>query len=297
MFGGASPFLLSITGQSRDGPTLSSPAPPQAGPPTRFNLFSSYTPFGVFGDQGAFDYGATFTPSTMVQKYGIFGASLAKTISRHSIKFGWDFERTHVDGVEANGQFDQLFATQADYLQFGPIDDGFFLLATTGGLTPQANQIKLRNNYNALWIQDDWKISHSLTINGGVRWDYDSAFDKKDNVSPRIGFAWSATPKTVVRGSFGLFYDHFRLGLVRDIPGFGGADIRESQPLSFPRLFYGVPTIAPNLFSVCDSTFMTDAQIAASEATCPFSGAFGNGSTLYGIDHLNNIGITPIPAN
>ena len=50
-------------------------------------------------------------------------------------------------------------------------------------------------------------------------------FNKKDNISPRVGFAWSVTPKTVIRGSFGLFYDHFRLGLVRDIPGFGGADI------------------------------------------------------------------------
>src|SRR5688572_31393516 len=36
--------------------------------------------------------------------------------------------------------------------------------------------------------------------NFGVRWDYDSEFEKKDNLSPRIGFAWAATPKTVVRG-------------------------------------------------------------------------------------------------
>jgi carboxypeptidase family protein/TonB-dependent receptor-like protein len=296
-FGSASPFILTVRGQYRDEPTLTSPAHPQAGPNTLFNLFSSFTTFGVFGDQGQFSYGATLTPSTLEQKYGIVGASLAKTVSRHTLKFGWDFERTHVDGVEANGQNDQLFATQADYQQFGPVDAGFFLLLNIGGLTPQANQIKLRNNYNGLWLQDDWKVVRNLTINGGIRWDYDSAFKKTDNVSPRVGFAWSPTPKTVVRGSFGLFYDHFRLGLVRDIPGFGGADIRESQPLSFPRLFYGVPTIAPNLFSVCDSTFMTDAQIAASGATCPFAGAFGNGSTLYGIDHLNNIGITPIPAN
>jgi hypothetical protein len=292
-----SPFILNLRGQYRDEPTLSSPAHPQAGPNTSFNLFSGFTTGGLFGDLGQFSYGATFTPSTLEQKYGTFGASLAKTLNRHTVKFGWDYEHTHVDGVEADLQNDQLFATQADYQQFGPIDAGFFLLLTRGGLTPQANQIHLRNNYDGFWFQDDWKIRHNLTVNAGLRWDYDSAFGKKDNFSPRIGFAWSVNPKTVVRGSFGLFYDHFRLGLVRDIPGFGGADIRQDQPLSFPRLFYGVPTLAPDIFGVCQSTSLTDAQIAAASATCPFPGSFGNTTTLYGIDHLNNLGPTPIPAN
>jgi len=289
-----SPFILNLRGQYRDEPTLTSPAHPQAGPNTTFNLFSSYTTFGIFGDLGQFSYGATFTPSTVEQKYGAFGANLNKAISRHNLKFGWDFERTHVDGVEANGQNDQLFATESDYQQFGPIDAGFFLLLTIGGLTPQANQIKLRNNYTGLWAQDDWKIARNLTINAGLRWDYDSSFNKTDNVSPRVGFAFSATPKTVIRGSFGLFYDHFRLGLVRDIPGFGGADIRESQPLSFPRLFYGVPTIAPALFGLCLSPTQTDAQIAGQPCPYPFDPA---GTPYFGVDHLHKIGPTPIPAN
>jgi hypothetical protein len=293
-----SPFILSLRGQYRDESTLTSPAHPQAGPNTIFNLFSSLTTGKIFGDLGAPNYGATFTPSNIEQKYGTFGASLAKTINRHTLKFGWDFERTQVDGVEANAQQDQLFATQADYLQFGPINAGFFLLLTDGGLTPQANDIKLRNNYNGLWIQDAWKLARTLTINAGVRWDYDSKFQIATNVSPRIGFAWAATPKTVVRGSFGEFYDHFRLGLARDIPGFGGADIRQSQPLSFPRLFSGVPTIAPALFGLCLSPTQTDAQLAASHTTCPFAAI--DGSNIYGIDHLNNVvasGHAPIPVN
>ncbi len=71
-----------------------------------------------------------------------------------------------------------------------------------------------------------------------------------------------------------------------------------TQPLSFPCLLYGVPTIAPDLFGVCQSTFQTDAQIAAAGATCPFAGVIpGDTSTLYGIDHLSNLGPTPIPAN
>jgi len=299
-----SPFILNLRGQYRDEPTLTSPAHPQAGPNTLFNLFSAYRTFGIFGDLGQFNYGATFTPSTLEQKYGTFGASLMKTLNRHTIKFGWDYEHTHVDGAEADLQNDQLFATEADYQQFGPIDAGFFLLLTIGGLTPQANDIHLRNNYDGFWIQDDWKITHNLTINGGLRWDYDSAFDRKDNFSPRIGFAWSANPKTVVRGSFGLFYDHFRLGLVRDIPGFGGADIRESQPLSFPRLFYGIPTIAPALFGLCLSQTETDAQLLTQPDFCIPPNAFGPGSagvpSQFGVDHLNKVvapGHAPIPAN
>jgi hypothetical protein len=296
----ASPFILSLRGQYRDESTLTSPAHPQAGPDTIFNLFSGFTTGGIFGDLGSPEYGASLTPSSLEQKYGTFGASLAKTIGRHTFKFGWDFERTQVDGVEANAQQDQLFATEADYLQFGPINAGFFLLDTTGGLTPQANQIHLRNNYNGLWIQDDWKLTRTLTVNAGVRWDYDSAFQIATNVSPRIGFAWSVTPKTVIRGSFGDFYDHFRLGLARDIPGFGGADIRTSQPLSFPRLFYGVPTIAPALFGLCLSPTQTDAQLAG--AACPFIAAKVDppGTPYFGVDHLNNVvapGHAPIPLN
>jgi hypothetical protein len=297
----ASPYILTVRGQYRDEPTLNSPAHPQAGPNTTFNLFSAYRTFGLFGDLGTPSYGALFTPSTLDQKYGTFGASLAKSINTHTLKFGVDYEHTQVDGVEANLRQNQLFATQADYEQFGPVDAGFFLLLTTGGLTPQANQIKLRNNYTGLWIQDDWKIAHNLTINGGLRWDYDSAFDKKDNFSPRIGFAWSVTPKTVVRGSFGTFYDHFRLGLARDIPGFGGADIRLSQPLSFPRLFYGVPTIAPALFGLCLSQTETDAQLMTQPDVCIPANGLGPGSpalpSQFGVDHLNNLGPTPIPAN
>ncbi|HET9408026.1 MAG TPA: TonB-dependent receptor [Candidatus Sulfotelmatobacter sp.] len=289
-----SPFTLNLKGQYRDEPTLTSPAHPQAGPNTIFNLFSSFTTGGIFGDLGQFSYGAVLTPSTLDQKYDIFGASLAKNIHRHTLKFGWDFERTHVDGNEASLLGNQLFATQADYQQFGPINAGFFLLLTEGALTPQAAQIRLRNNYTGLWIQDDWRVLPSLTLNGGVRWDYDSAFSKADNVSPRVGFAWSVNQKTVVRGSFGVFYDHFRLGLVRDVPGFGGADIREIQPLSFPRLFYGVPTIAPALFGLCLSPTQTDAQIAGGACPYPFDPP---GTPYFGVDHLNNIGPTPIPEN
>src|SRR6266849_927795 len=86
-------------------------------------------------------------------------------------------------------------------------------------------------------LENDWKIARTLTFNLGLRWDYDSEFPNKTNFSPRLGFAWSVTPKTVVRAGFGLFYDHFRFGIARDIPGFGVANITRTRCYSFPQLF------------------------------------------------------------
>jgi hypothetical protein len=74
-----------------------------------------------------------------------------------------------------------------------------------------------QNNPNVgLYVQDEWKIASSLTLNLGVRYDLQflqTISVDRNNVSPRVGFAWSpfATKATVVRGSFGLFYDRVPL--------------------------------------------------------------------------------------
>jgi len=296
----SNPWILTLRGEYRRDPSSISPAHPLAGPDTIFNLFSSYTTGGIFGDiLPQITFGSITTTSRLDQEYSIFGASAAKTFDRHTLKFGWDFERTHVDGMEASLQQNQLFATEADYNQFGPIDAGFFLLYTIGGAAPADNNIRLRNNYNGLYVMDDWKVNKKLTLNVGLRWDYDSQFKDKTEFSPRLGFAYSINSKTVLRGSWGYFYDHFRLGIARDIPGFGGANLQAIQPLSYPRLFYGVPSIAPALFGLCLSPTLTDAQIAAQGLTCPYP-FDPPGTPLYGVDHLNSVvapGHAPIPGN
>ena len=103
----------------------------------------------------------------------------------------------------------------------------------------------LKNRPYALFAQDSWKVRPNLTLNYGVRYDYEqtdikpaSAFTDpltglvlsasdiqaaqdffnvqqgfprdKNNIAPRAGFAWDVRGdgKTVVRGAFGLFYDH-----------------------------------------------------------------------------------------
>ncbi len=67
-----------------------------------------------------------------------------------------------------------------------------------------------------VYAQDEWKISPAFTLNLGVRYDLEflrTITTDTNNVSPRVGFAWSpyADRRTVVRGSYGLFYDRIPL--------------------------------------------------------------------------------------
>lgn len=290
----SNPFVLSLRVQLRREPSTLRPSHPEAGAATTFHMFSDLTTGGFFGDLGQITYGSSLTPSNLKQRYSSAEASLARFSGRHDVKFGWSFTRTSVDGVEAKLLLNQLFATISDFEAFASPFSGLFTLRTRGGATAEDSLIRLRNNYNGLFVQDGWRLRNDLTLNLGWRWDYDSAFNIKRNFSPRVGFAWAVTSKTVVRGSWGVFYDHFRLGVVRDIPAFGGANISNIQPVSYPRLLYGVPTILPIVLGLCLSPTLTDAQISATGVRCPFGPL-----PLIGVDRLNRVvapGHAPIPA-
>ena len=305
----SSPWVVTLRGGYRGEPSDSRPSHPSAGSGTLFVPYSSNctlkTCLVVPGDLPTVSFGNAVTPSNLHQKYTSLSANAGKLFGNHDVKFGWNFLRTQVDGLESQTLQEQLFSSVTDFSTLGNPNAGISLLLSIGGLTPAANEIHLRNNYNGLFVQDDWKLRHNLTLNLGIRWDYDSEFVTKRNFSPRLGVAWAVTPKTIVRGHFGIFYDQFRLGLVRDVPAFGGADQRLAQLLLFPRGLYGSPSFVSSLallvglpggcFSNALIGNLTDAQIAASKATCPFTGG-----PLIGVDRLNNavaLGHAPIPAD
>ncbi|HSK73266.1 MAG TPA: TonB-dependent receptor [Pyrinomonadaceae bacterium] len=296
LFGGqARPFVLTLRGQYRREPSTTAPSHPEAGPSTQIELFSSLETGGFFGDLGQVTFGAPFTPSEIIQKYVSAGSDAAVYFDRHILKFGGDFTNARTSGTEADLLFNLLFATATDFERFGAVNSGLFTFRTRGGIGANDKRISLENNYTGLFAQDDWKLRDNLTLNLGMRWDYDSIFESKGNLSPRLGVVWAVTPKTVLRAGWGVFYDQIRLGQIRDIPAFGGANITNVQPVSYPRFFYGVPTIAPIVFGLCLSPVLTDAQIIATGATCPLGPL-----PLVGVDRLNRVvapGHAPIPAN
>ncbi len=134
--------------------------------------------------------------------------NLSRQIGPHSVRVGADFlynDLTITFPMSNRGSYS--FTSLANF-QAGK----YSTYAQTFGnfVVPQTNP-----NFG-LYAQDEWKASRKLTLNAGVRYDLQwlkAINTDTKNVSPRIGFAYSPSQKhgTVIRGSFGLFYDRVPL--------------------------------------------------------------------------------------
>ncbi|HWB96683.1 MAG TPA: carboxypeptidase-like regulatory domain-containing protein [Bryobacteraceae bacterium] len=127
-----------------------------------------------------------------------------------------------------------------------------------GQFTTGDPRLALRNIYTGFYTQNDWKVSRSLTINLGVRWEYQGPLTERynrlsqfnggaknatgtyglyefsgvggngrgqtdpdyRNLAPRVGFAWRLNDKTVIRSAYGISYDQIT-GVGSGAQGFG----------------------------------------------------------------------------
>jgi Carboxypeptidase regulatory-like domain len=198
------------------------------------------------------------------------------TVSKHSFKFGGELRHVIYDqigGVVTRGRwaFDGRY-TQNPLLPAAQRGGAAFADFLLGHFNRSEGQVgapiaNFRSNYFALYAQDSWRLTPNLTVNYGLRWEYDQPFvDENDAIvnidfdwantrepvfvrtgtgdpyegnpafrlapdvqyvrdgrfgrgayrsdyndfAPRLGIAWSVTPKTVLRTGGGIYY-------VRDI--------------------------------------------------------------------------------
>lgn len=72
----------------------------------------------------------------------------------------------------------------------------------------------IKNTLGAVFLNDNWRVNSSLTLDLGVRYEIESFTDDHNNVAPRIGLSYALPDrKTVLRGSYGIFYSEERTDL------------------------------------------------------------------------------------
>lgn len=70
----------------------------------------------------------------------------------------------------------------------------------------------LKENLWGMFLQDNWSVLPSLTLNLGLRYEGQTFTGDNNNIAPRVGFAWRVphTGSTVLRGGYGIYYSEIR---------------------------------------------------------------------------------------
>jgi len=149
---------------------------------------------------------------------------------KHSLKFGALANR-YVDSVETGSLLlgSITFNSLQTFLQGIPT----VYSSLTPGSTPERTYLYYTLGF---YGQDDWKVNSRLTLNLGLRWEFNTPFSELNgraynfvnprtdatttkglttddpsykNLSPRVGFAWDVLGdgKMAVRSAFGIYYD------------------------------------------------------------------------------------------
>jgi Carboxypeptidase regulatory-like domain/TonB dependent receptor/TonB-dependent Receptor Plug Domain len=182
------------------------------------------------------------------------------TLGKHVIQTGGTFLRRQVEffrPIAGKGFFD-IAGNGVDFTGYEPTEllvgavDNYQIGAQNGFFDNNSQE-------DALFIQDDWRLSQRLTLNLGIRWDlltwpYEqhnqaAAFNPANgtvylagqngiprsiinqdygNFAPRVGFAYSLTPdgRASLRGGYGIFYFPDYGGISNQLgqqPPFGGS--------------------------------------------------------------------------
>lgn len=154
----------------------------------------------------------------------------------HAMKFGVEYRRDQLHYIDLRSLNGELGFNDGRYTGFG-LGDFLLGLSSTQRLT-LFHEPDLYATGWQFYAQDSWRARANLTITAGIRYEMftplldkrnlltnidpatgraftakdGSLFDRalihpdRDDLAPRVGVSWSVSPRLVVRGGFGIFY-------------------------------------------------------------------------------------------
>jgi outer membrane receptor protein involved in Fe transport len=91
-------------------------------------------------------------------------------------------------------------------------DSDSLVFPTSGGVQSSTTPISIIDNstkvsqLEGIYIQDEWRPTHKLTFNYGLREDWVNAYVTGNQLSPRIGVVYQATPSTTLHAGYARYY-------------------------------------------------------------------------------------------
>jgi len=233
-------------------------------------------------NDGTFSFGRNnFSPrETTITRYQFINNQTFLT-GNHTIKYGADLLFDQIFNF-----FPGLFSGSYTFTSYANLStntpsryrQSFAGAGTTGGTT------KPNNREYGFFVQDDWRATPNLTVNLGLRYDYqtiakppiqnpnaallaagfDTSFQPKDrnNFAPRIGLSYAFNEKTVLRGGYGIYFGRTTAIMTGTAHSQNGVQVVAidinctTAPAgtcpTYPNVFTSIPTsvaaVTPNLY-------------------------------------------------
>ncbi|MEA2339322.1 MAG: hypothetical protein QOE82_3329, partial [Thermoanaerobaculia bacterium] len=210
----------------------------------------------------------TFSPRETTIKRHQIADTVTDVIGRHAVKAGFDVNQDKIlnyfpGNFFGSYSFSSLANFQngiaASYLQ------AFAGPGTTGPIThPDMTEY-------AAFVHDEWQVNPQLTINAGLRYDFQKIAqptvrnpdaqlaaagintaevpEDHNNLAPRLGFAWTpnTASRTVIRGGYGIFYGRTPAIMIGTAHSNNGINVQTltftgSLIPTYPNIYQSIPT-------------------------------------------------------